>query len=103
MKRCRRTNNQQTNGWGNIGSHDKMDADTALERGLDWLGHDYREVGQPGSGVFRSNIYPDRQFRMGPTDLDSLGHGQPWGGAHVHFEVVGPNGMKIENLHIYLQ
>ena len=101
--KCRQTTNQQTTGWGNIGSHEKMDADTALERGLDWLGHDYREVGLPGSGVFRSNIYPDRQFRMGPTDLDPLGHGQPWGGAHVHFEVIGPRGTKIENLHIYIQ
>ena len=86
-----------------FGGHAKMDTNKALGRGLDWLGHDYREVGKPGDGIFRSNIYPERQFRMGPTDLDPLGHGERWGGAHVHFEVFSPDGVKIENLHIYIQ
>ena len=90
-KRC-----GQSDGWGDIGSHDKLHPDTALDRGLDWLDHDYKEI---APGVFRSNVHPERQFRMKDNDLSSLIHGEP----HVHFEVAKPNGVIIENLHIYLQ
>ena len=89
----------QTNGWGDIGSHDKMHPDTALDRGLDWLDHDYKEI---APGVFRSNIHPERQFRMTEFDLDPLSkHSVKSGlGSHVHFEIIGPKGAAIENLHI---
>ena len=87
-------------GWGDIGSHDKMHPDDALDRGLDWLDHDYTEIAE---GVFRSKIHPERQFRMKDVDLDPLGHGLRYGGSHVHFEVAKPDGTIIENLHIYLQ
>lgn len=95
-KRC-----GQSDGWGDIGSHDKLHPDTALDRGLDWLDHDYKEI---APGVFRSNVHPERQFRMKDVDLDPLGHGLRHGGSHVHFEALsGPEGVVIENLHIYLQ
>jgi len=88
------------NGWGDLHNHDKMRPDDALDRGLDWLDHDYHEI---SPGIFRSNIHPERQFRMKDVDLDPLGHGLRHGGAHVHFEVAKPDGAIIENLHIYLR
>jgi RHS repeat-associated protein len=85
-------------GWGNIGSHGPMSESSSLERGLEWLGSGYREMGPKGSGVFRS-ADGLRQFRI--TNPDLLGtHGNM--GSHVHFEALDQFGHVIENLHIPL-
>lgn len=83
-------------GWGNIGSHDPMPIGDALRLGEKWVGPGYREMGKPGTGVFRSSD-GGRQFRMTDADITG-GHGD----AHVHFEVVEPWGDVIENLHVPL-
>jgi hypothetical protein len=73
-------------GSGNFTSKFVLRSDDALQAGQDFLGVDYRELGQPGSGVFRS-ADDVRQFRMDPRSLEGL-HA-PWV-PHVHFELYNP-------------
>ncbi len=83
-------------GWGNIGSHGPIDANTALGAAEKWLGKGYKEM---APGVFRS-ADGLRQFRMTSRDLLPT-HGNI--GPHVHFEALDCAGNVIENLHIPVQ
>lgn len=71
----------------------------ALDAAGRWLGPNYRELGRPGSGVFRS-ADGLRQFRMAPNDLAP--HDDD---PHVHFEFFEhPNDQQpSENLHLYFE
>jgi hypothetical protein len=60
--------------------------DEALDAGLKWLGDGYREIGKPGSGVYRS-ADGLRQFRI---DKGSLAGSHSPGVPHVHFEIYAP-------------
>jgi hypothetical protein len=68
----------------------------ALNLGERYLGKGYKEIGKPGSGVFRSSNNT-RQFRI--TESDLLGkHGDI--GPHVHFEKIDPaTGDVMKNIH----
>lgn len=63
-----------------------LNPDEALEGGQKWVGEGYREIGQPGSGVFRS-ADGLRQFRM---DNGSITGAHPPAPGHVHFEIYPP-------------
>ena len=65
--------------------------DEALEAGRKWLGEGYREIGRPGSGVYRS-ADGLRQFRIDDNSL--LGRHNPYK-PHVHLEKVLDNGRTI--------
>ncbi|WP_049767093.1 hypothetical protein [Waddlia chondrophila] len=67
---------------GNIASRFRLSVDEALDAGQKFLGSGYREMGQSGSGVFRS-ANGLRQFRMDKSSL--LGSHNPYL-PHVHFE-----------------
>ncbi|CCB91787.1 hypothetical protein WCH_CN15810 [Waddlia chondrophila 2032/99] len=68
---------------GNIASRFRLSVDEALDAGQKFLGSGYREMGQSGSGVFRS-ADGLRQFRMDTSSL--LGKHSP-GYPHVHLEL----------------
>src|SRR3984957_18900371 len=55
-------------GSGDITSQIKLSADEALGAGMQFLGKNYKEVGKPGSGFFRS-ANGLRQFRIDPNSL----------------------------------
>ena len=67
---------------GKITSQYKLSVTEALEAGEKFLGKQYREMGEPGSGVFRSNDNL-RQFRRDKNSL--LGKHDPHF-PHVHLE-----------------
>ena len=67
----------------------------ALTTAQKWLGPGYKEIGKPGSGVYRS-ADGLRQFRMSATDVAG-GHGKI--GPHVHFEKFDAAGEKLKNIH----
>jgi len=79
---------------GNI-THPPIPTNDALRLGEAWLGTGFREIGAPGSGVFRS-ADGLRQFRMTTSDIIGA-HGSI--GGHVHFESI-VNGAVVENNHI---
>jgi RHS repeat-associated protein len=73
--------------------------DEALDTGIQWLGDGYREMGQPGTGVFRS-IDDTRQFRI---DSASLSGSHPPNVPHVHLELLDQkSGDIISNNHVRL-
>jgi hypothetical protein len=77
-----------------------MTADEALETGEAFVGDGYTELGQAGSGVFRS-ADGLRGFRIDGASLDG-GH---WPGVpHVHLEAFGPSSLNkpIANNHVAL-
>lgn len=67
---------------GNFTSAHTLSQAEALDAGLAFLGAGYREIGKPGSGVFRS-ADGLRQFRI---DSNSLAGAHAPGVSHVHFE-----------------
>ena len=74
-----------------------LTADEALEAGVKFVGPGYKEIGKPGSGVFRS-ADETRQFRM---DNGSLSGSHPPNKPHVHLETYKPGANKhIVNNHI---
>jgi hypothetical protein len=68
---------------GNITSTIKLSADDLLEAGQKFLGSGYKEIGKPGSGVFRS-ADGTRQFRI---DNSSISGNHAPGVSHGHFEL----------------
>lgn len=73
-------------GKGDITSSYLLNSDEALQLGEQFLGPGYRELGDAGSGVFRS-ADDLRQFRMDPGSLSgSHAPGVP----HVHLEIFDP-------------
>jgi len=70
-------------GSGNFTSQFTLRSAEALQAGQNFLGAGYRELGNAGSGVFRS-AGGLRQFRMDPRSLQGL---HPPGVPHVHFEL----------------
>ncbi|AKT43566.1 SpvB/TcaC N-terminal domain-containing protein [Chondromyces crocatus] len=84
-------------GKGNITSRYTLTVNEALEAGERWVGKGYKEIGVPGSGVFRS-ADGTRQFRIDPTSV--AGTHDPWV-KHIHLEVLDKNGRKAAtNNHI---
>jgi len=83
---------------GNITSAYSLTAAEALELAEAWLGPGARELGRPGSGVFRSadGLF---QFRMDPNSL--LGRHPP-NVPHVHFEQFDALGNLFSNNHVPL-
>jgi hypothetical protein len=71
-------------------------AERALILAERWLGKGYREIGQPGSGVFRS-ADGLRQFRMTVSDITGA-HGNI--GPHFNFEVLNSSGKVLKNYHV---
>ena len=67
---------------GNLTSVHTLSQAEALDAGITFLGPGYREIGKPGSGVFRS-ADGRRQFRI---DSNSLAGAHAPGVPHVHFE-----------------
>jgi YD repeat-containing protein len=74
----------------NLTSSRTLTADEALEAGERFLGPAYREIGKPGSGVFRS-ADDLRQFRI---DSGSISGAHPPDVPHVHLEVFKPSARK---------
>ena len=82
---------------GHITSSYVLTADEVLQAGEQFLGIGYREMGKPGSGIFRS-ADGMRQFRM---DTSALGGQHAPHVPHVHLEVYRPGSTKPEtNNHI---
>ncbi len=79
--------NETVNGARNITSRFSVNSDEALEVAEKFLGGGYREIGLPGSGVFRSGDGL-RQFRM---DVNSLAGSHAPNVSHIHMELYGPN------------
>ena len=84
-------------GKGNITSPTKLSADELLQAGIQFLGPGYKEIGKPGSGVFRS-VDNTRQFRI---DRGSLTGSHAPGVPHGHLEIYAPGAkMPTVNNHI---
>lgn len=75
-------------GKGNITSDVILSADELLQAGEQFLGNGYKEIGKPGSSVFRS-ADDLRQFRIDDNSL--LGKHSP-GVPHGHLETFAPGG-----------
>jgi RHS repeat-associated protein len=84
-------------GKGNITSNITLTAEEALAAGQKFLGPGYKEIGKPGSGVFRSKDGL-RQFRMDSNSLK--GTHSPFL-PHVHFEIYPAGGQfPLVNNHV---
>ncbi|GHU22432.1 hypothetical protein AGMMS50243_21990 [Betaproteobacteria bacterium] len=84
-------------GRGNITSAATLSADELLQAGTNFLRPGYREIGKPGSGVFRSADRA-RQFRI---DGGSLTGSHAPRVPHEHLEIYAPGAAKpITNNHI---
>ncbi|MDE3046666.1 MAG: RHS repeat-associated core domain-containing protein [Verrucomicrobiota bacterium] len=74
-------------GSGSFTSQFKLSSKEALDTGMKFLGKNYKEIGKPGSGIFRS-ADGLRQFRLDTNSL--LGKHDPWV-PHIHLEAFKPN------------
>jgi RHS repeat-associated protein len=84
-------------GKGNLTSQHMLKADELLMAGEKFLGQGYKEIGKPGSGVFRS-ADGTRQFRI---DGNSLSGNHAPGIPHGHLETYAPSAAKpLTNNHI---
>jgi hypothetical protein len=82
---------------GNLTSAHTLTTNEALDAGAKWVGDGYKEIGQTGSGVFRSQDGL-RQFRM---DNGSIAGAHAPGVPHVHFETYRFEKTKFEaNNHV---
>jgi hypothetical protein len=88
-------------GTGKITSKYVLTENEAIELGLSFLRHGYKEIGKPGSGVYRSSNNL-RQFRIDANSLNGL-H-DPYV-PHIHIEVFDPSDINkpFVNNHIILQ
>ncbi|TAI48486.1 RHS repeat domain-containing protein [Flagellimonas allohymeniacidonis] len=89
-------------GDGDITSEFELTEDQALDVGMDFVGDDYKELGKPGSGVFRSNVQNEdgtyNQFRIDNNSLE--GKHKPKV-PHVHLEIIDPSRKEpLVNNHI---
>ena len=85
------------NGHGNLTSAHRLSASDLLSAGQHFLGSNYREIGKPGSGVFRS-ADGRRQFRI---DGNSLTGSHAPGIPHGHLETYFPGSNRpAANNHI---
>jgi RHS repeat-associated protein len=81
----------------NILSRNTLTTDQLLSAGEQFLGPNYRELGAPGSGVFRSSD-GTRQFRIDNNSI--LGNHSP-GVPHGHFEIFRPSNPRPDvNNHV---
>lgn len=84
-------------GKGNLTSATKLSSTELLQAGEKFLGPNYKEIGKPGSGVFRS-ADGTRQFRI---DGSSLSGSHAPGMPHGHLETYSPGAVKpTTNNHI---
>ena len=87
--------NETETSHGNITSAHTLTEGEALDAGLQFLGTNYREIGNSGSGVYRSTTPNSdgtyNQFRMDNNSLE--GNHSP-NVSHVHFEVINPSTNK---------
>jgi uncharacterized protein RhaS with RHS repeats len=84
-------------GRGNIASQHTLQINELLKAGEDFLGQGYKEIGKPGSGVFRS-ADGTRQFRI---DGNSLSGSHAPGVPHGHLETYAPGAAKpVANNHV---
>jgi len=82
---------------GNLTSATQLSSDELLQAGEKFLGPGYKEIGKPGSGVFRSSD-GTRQFRI---DNSSLSGSHAPGVPHGHLETYAPGAAKpTTNNHI---
>ena len=88
---------ETVDGKGNITSNHTISVDDALDTGTKFLGDNYKEIGKPGSGVFRS-ADGTKQFRI---DNNSIQGNHAPDVPHVHFETYGSGSTKpITNNHV---
>ncbi len=80
---------------GNITSKFTLSNSESLDAGMKWVGEPFKEIGNYGSGVFRSSDGL-RQFRI---DKNSLAGAHAPGVVHVHYETyaVGANHFSANN------
>jgi hypothetical protein len=85
------------NSKGNITSHYKCSSTEALEIGIKFLGHKYRQI---GNGVFRSKSNL-RQFRIDPGSISGKHFPHK---SHFHLEILDEKTKKfLVNNHIILE
>ena len=77
----------------NITSNHILNAEEALELGLQWLGEGYKEIGS--NGVYRS-ADNTRQFRIDNNSLE--GNHNP-GVPHIHIQTVSSDGRHLAKTH----
>ncbi len=82
--------NETLQGRGMLTSQYQLSPTEALDAAELFLGPGYREIGQSGSGVFRS-VDGFKQFRMDTNSM--LGQHKPWV-PHVHFEIFTPTNLR---------
>jgi RHS repeat-associated protein len=92
-------------GSGKLTSKTILTESEGLDAGIEFVGKDAKELGNSGSGVFRSvNSNSDgtvNQFRM---DNGSLEGNHPPNESHVHLEVVKPDKKKpVVNNHVIIK
>ena len=81
-------------GAGDITSKYNPNANEMLDAGEKFLGGQYKELGETGSGVFRSTIDETRQFRIDDSSLNGLHYpNEP----HGHLEIIENNKATTTN------
>ena len=88
------------NSRGNITSQHTLSADDALSAGIEFIGPGYREIGKPGSGVFRSNEMFDGYYRQFRIDGGSLSGNHRPHIDHFHLQLIDDNDIDVINNHI---
>jgi hypothetical protein len=84
-------------GSGNFKSKFTLTNSQSLDAGMKWIGEPFKEIGDSGSGVFRS-ADGMRQFRI---DKNSLAGAHAPGVVHVHYETYLPGDNHISaNNHV---
>jgi hypothetical protein len=87
-------------GKGNFTSKFNLTNSESLDAGMKWIGEPFKEIGDYGSGVFRS-ADGMRQFRI---DKNSLAGAHAPGAVHVHYETYLPgDNHTTANNHVLIQ
>ncbi|RFS15549.1 hypothetical protein [Emticicia sp. C21] len=89
-------------GKGNITSSHTLTEAQALEAGVNFAGNNAKEIGQSGSGVYRSQtINKDGTVSQYKMDAFSIAGSHRPNVPHVHLEIINPtNNKMIVNHHI---